>query len=209
MKNKMVMPIIAVAMAVLVFGGCASKPKAGEIIYKPETVRLKDGSTPAVAEYIAGTPRPDLARLADGTMAEVYPVEETSGGKRIYIFNGRVCFRPKSFDIDPQQEAFLAEVLKNIEACAPEHPVFIEGYDDGTNEVGVAKTLSLHRAIAVKNWFLAHGVSGRKLVVYGLGASNAITRGKGDSTRLAANRRVEITVVRTDIAHKTASLNEK
>src|SRR5262249_6538702 len=65
----------------------------------------------------------------------------------------------------------------------------ITGHTDASGSVVHNRELSLHRAQAVQNFLMAHGVASRRLDVAGAGADRLL---KPEAPRDAANRRVEI-----------------
>lgn len=119
------------------------------------------------------------------------------GGKKIAsalstdgkIVTHGILFDPGSDTIRPESIATLKMILKLLNDD-PELKFSIEGHTDSQGSSASSQPLSEKRAVAVKNWLIAKGISGDRLQAKGWGEAkpidtNATTEGK------ANNRRVE------------------
>ncbi|MGV4415437.1 OmpA family protein [Chryseobacterium sp. T1] len=83
----------------------------------------------------------------------------------------------------------LVTVLKNN----PDTNINMYGYTDSVGSDAVNLRLSGQRAGAVKNYFVANGISGSRLFTEGLGKANPVASNDTDAGR-AKNRRVEFAI---------------
>ncbi len=88
--------------------------------------------------------------------------------------------------------------LKYIYELMIEHPsmeIMIEGHTDNVGDEVALIDLSLHRAEAVRDYLVHHGIQQDRMQVLGKGATEPISRNNLESGR-EKNRRVEITIIK-------------
>ena len=85
--------------------------------------------------------------------------------------------------------AKMADILKKY----PENVLTIKGYTDSTGGPAVNKTLSEHRADAVRSVLVAHGVPAPTVATEGLGPAEPVAPNTTSEGR-AQNRRVEVEI---------------
>lgn len=113
---------------------------------------------------------------------------------RYFTLSGGVLFQPDSPLLTAGAAIQLGVILDAAEA--QHHPqITIDGHTDkGTGgSAAAAVRLSLDRADAVKNWFVAHGVPADAIVTHGWGDTRPLYPSDTDAHR-AANRRCDITL---------------
>lgn len=101
-----------------------------------------------------------------------------------------VFFRPNLSTIDPEYHEPLNELAGVLKHC-PSLKLEVAGYTDSTGSDAYDKRLSLSRAIKVKQYLLARGVSPSQLIVKGYGYSKPIVPLGTRSKEAVLNRRVE------------------
>lgn len=111
----------------------------------------------------------------------------------------KFLFRASRMDqtVDPVSESMLAEVRDAIEGHPDIKAIELQGHADVIGTDSYNMRLSLARAQAVREWLIAHGIPGDKLVVKGYGS--AIPQATNDSPAgRQQNRRVEFKIIRGD-----------
>jgi outer membrane protein OmpA-like peptidoglycan-associated protein len=103
---------------------------------------------------------------------------------------GDVLFRTGSAEITPEM-AHGIEVLAGAVAKSPALKVRVDGYADPRGTVDTNLKLSEERANAVRDLFLAAGVTGEALEVNAYGKSQSVAE---DSDGYALERRVRLTL---------------
>ena len=133
------------------------------------------------AETVTGTP---VDAVGCALLFEV-----VEGEQRPLILNG-VNFAFGRADLEPTANALLEAVAASLLAH-PEARIEITGYTDdrGSPEQNVA--LSQSRAESVRDFLVARGVDGVRMVAVGAGQSNPVASNATEEGR-AANRRVEL-----------------
>lgn len=120
------------------------------------------------------------------------PWTASAGQSRIFI-EGKIVFDVDRAVIRPGSEKVLATLLK----FANEHPevtlLRIEGHTDSTASDEHNQELSAHRAVAVCDWLVDHGVDNTRLLAVGFGASKPIAPNERADGR-QENRRTEFHV---------------
>ena len=104
-----------------------------------------------------------------------------------------------NFDFDKAiiRNPDLPELQKALDFVKkyPGYKVSIEGHTDGIGTVPYNQRLSERRAVAVKNWLLAHGATdGARMRTVGHGKSQPIADNSTADGRFK-NRRVELLIV--------------
>jgi outer membrane protein OmpA-like peptidoglycan-associated protein len=121
---------------------------------------------------------------------EALPTRDSSRGLVAEI--GGVQFTTGTADANATARESLAK-FSRIVASYPELRFNVEGHTDNTGSAAMNQKLSLERAITVRDYLIAQGISASKIDVAGLGLTAPI----GDNTTTdgrARNHRVEIVV---------------
>ncbi len=105
----------------------------------------------------------------------------------VFFESGRDLIKPESFAL-----------LQEVAGILQEHPellrVRVEGHTDNKGSASTNLTLSQARAAAVREYLIARGVAGDRLVAEGFGESRPLATGENEAA-WARNRRVEFIVV--------------
>lgn len=101
-----------------------------------------------------------------------------------------INFAFDKYNIDERSEKILQEALTYINARDPREMIEINGWTDWTGSEAYNAKLSLNRAIAVRNWFVQHGVDAKRLIVKGRGKSYKYTNRTKEGRYL--NRRMDL-----------------
>jgi OOP family OmpA-OmpF porin len=101
-----------------------------------------------------------------------------------------VNFETASAKLKPQSDAILDGVVANIKKCNC-GKVEIRGYTDSVGKPDYNQKLSERRALAVKDYLVAHGISADMLGTQGFGEENPIATNATPAGR-AENRRVTV-----------------
>lgn len=82
-----------------------------------------------------------------------------------------INFAFDKYTIDAKSEKILKEALDYINTRSPTETIEINGWTDYCGSDSYNLTLSQNRALAVKNWFVAHGIKESRLKAIGRGKS--------------------------------------
>ena len=129
--------------------------------------------------------REALARASQGTGVEV---ARTSDNRLKLNVPSDVSFDTGRADIKPQMRPVLDEIGRNLD---PNVLVTVVGHTDSTGSDAINDPLSRDRALAVRDYLSARGVSASRMRVDGRGAREPVASNDTEAGR-AANRRVEI-----------------
>jgi outer membrane protein OmpA-like peptidoglycan-associated protein len=158
----------------------------GDEVSKYHTDPLKadtDGGSVSDGKEVANGTNP-LDPSDDVPKPKVVPMEV---GKAM-VLKG-IVFETSKATIDPSSEATLTEAYTTLKEN-PEIAVEVRGYTDNVGKIASNKSLSLHRAEAVRAWLVAKGIDASRIGVKGFGPDSPI----GDNTTAegrALNRRIE------------------
>jgi outer membrane protein OmpA-like peptidoglycan-associated protein len=140
---------------------------------------------------LAETNRGLTARLDDLThKVQSAQAARENGGEVLDGLEGDVLFRTGSAEITPQI-AHQIQVLAQAVAKSPALKVRVDGYADPRGTVDTNLKLSAARANAVRDLFLAAGISENLLEVNAYGKSQSVA---GDNDGYALERRVRLTL---------------
>jgi outer membrane protein OmpA-like peptidoglycan-associated protein len=129
--------------------------------------------------------REALARASEGTGVEVARTEDNR--LRLNVPSD-VSFDTGRADIKPQMRPVLDEIGRNLD---PGVRLSIVGHTDSTGSDAINDPLSRERAVAVRDYLAARGVSTARVSVAGRGSHEPVASNDSEAGR-AANRRVEI-----------------
>lgn len=129
--------------------------------------------------------REALARASQGTGVEV---QRTDDNRLKLNVPSDVSFDTGRADIRPQMRPVLDEIGRNLDASVR---VTVVGHTDSTGSDQINDPLSRERAMAVRDYLGARGVSSSRISIAGRGSHEPVASNETDAGR-AANRRVEI-----------------
>ncbi len=129
--------------------------------------------------------REALARASQGTGVEV---ARTDDNRLKLNVPSDVSFDTGRADIKPQMRPVLDEIGRNLD---PNVIVTVVGHTDSTGSDAINEPLSRDRALAVRDYLSARGVSPSRMRVDGRGSREPVASNDTEAGR-AANRRVEI-----------------
>ncbi|WP_457424485.1 OmpA family protein [Roseateles sp. P5_E7] len=129
--------------------------------------------------------REALARASQGTGVEV---ARTDDNRLKLNVPSDVSFDTGRADIRPQMRPVLDEIGRNLDANVR---VTVVGHTDSTGSDQINDPLSRERALAVRDYLGARGVSSSRVSITGRGSHEPVASNDTDAGR-AANRRVEI-----------------
>jgi len=113
-------------------------------------------------------------------------------GEELMILTG-INFAFDSAKLDKASETILDRAVQNLKRN-PKMSVLIEGHTDSIGDADYNMGLSIRRAQAVKDHFVAEGVAANRMSIKGLGETDPITENDTKEGR-AKNRRVEFVVL--------------
>lgn len=126
-----------------------------------------------------------LTQASQGTGVEV---TQTADNRLKLNVPSDVSFDTGRADIKPTMRPVLDEIGRNLD---PNVRVTIVGHTDSTGSDAINDPLSRDRALAVRDYLTARGVSPSRLSVAGRGSREPVASNDTEAGR-AANRRVEI-----------------
>jgi outer membrane protein OmpA-like peptidoglycan-associated protein len=198
--------------------GEAAKAESRVTVLETDKSRLQTEKSQLVAEQsvlaaeksaLSETDRALTARLAElsqslGAAQSAQEDEARDDAAKVLDgLQGDVLFRTGSADITPEV-AHGIEVLAEAVAKSPALKVRVDGYADGRGGVDTNLKLSQARADAVRDLFVAAGVSEAALEVNAYGKSRSVAQ---DNDGYALERRVRLTL-EAEGAAETAQVSE-
>lgn len=129
--------------------------------------------------------RKALAQASQGTGVEV---TQTADNRLKLNVPSDVSFDTGRADIKPAMRPVLDEIGRNLD---PNVRVTVVGHTDSTGSDQINDPLSRERALAVRDYLGARGVSASRISVAGRGSHEPVASNDTEQGR-AANRRVEI-----------------
>lgn len=129
--------------------------------------------------------RKALAQASQGTGVEV---TQTADNRLKLNVPSDVSFDTGRADIKPAMRPVLDEITRNLD---PNVRVNVVGHTDSTGSDQINDPLSRERAVAVRDYLSARGVSSSRVSVAGRGSHEPVASNDTEQGR-AANRRVEI-----------------
>lgn len=129
--------------------------------------------------------RKALAQASQGTGVEV---TQTADNRLKLNVPSDVSFDTGRADIRPQMRPVLDEIGRNLD---PNVRVTVVGHTDSTGSDQINDPLSRERALAVRDYLGARGVSSSRVSITGRGSHEPVASNDTEQGR-AANRRVEI-----------------
>ena len=128
-----------------------------------------------------------MEQATRGTNVEVTRTEDNQ--LKLHIPND-ISFDTGSASLKPQLRNVL-DPFANSLRDDPAARISIVGHTDNTGSDNVNNSLSVERALSVRNYLTGHGVSGARIETTGRGPREPVADNSSDSGR-AKNRRVEI-----------------
>jgi outer membrane protein OmpA-like peptidoglycan-associated protein len=173
--------------------GDATKAEATVAALQTEKTELQTEKSALLSDKnaLTETNRNLTARLEDLThKVEAAQIAKASGSEVLDGLQGDVLFRTGSAEITPEI-AHQVQVLAQAVAKSPELKVRVDGYADPRGTVDTNLKLSEARANAVRDLFLAAGISDELLEVNAYGKSQSVAE---DADGYALERRVRLTI---------------
>ena len=126
-------------------------------------------------------------------------VAEKQKDKHI-LFHENIYFKLESAELSDASKGALDKLIEELKANPSWH-VNSVGHTDNTGSVRYNKLLSVLRAEAVKTYLYNRGIDFKRIHAFGMGsdqpvAENLAADGSDNPTGRAANRRVEIQLVK-------------
>ena len=152
-------------------------------------------STRIIAELRAPTeaPAPPSRDWSSSLIEELrrrsVPAEESSQG--VLITLPSLLFQANSADLNSQADRTINDIVETVKRHAPDRSIWVEGHASKEGNPELNRTLSDKRARVVAEAFVRSGFRREKISPWGVGSEKP-KPGASD----AANRRVEITVIR-------------
>jgi outer membrane protein OmpA-like peptidoglycan-associated protein len=177
--------------------GEAGKAEAQVAALQTDKIQLQSEKSALLDEKtaLAETNRNLNARLDDLThKVETAQTTNENGSGLLDGLQGDVLFRTGSAEITPEI-AHQVEVLAQAVAKSPSLKVRLDGYADPRGTADANLKLSQDRANAVRDLFLAAGISADVLEVNAYGKSQSVA---ADSDGYALERRVRLTLQAED-----------
>jgi outer membrane protein OmpA-like peptidoglycan-associated protein len=177
--------------------GDATKAEATVAALQTDKSELQGEKSALLTEKnaLAETNRTLTAKLDDLTSkVETVQKGKADGSEVLDGLQGDVLFRTGSAEITPEI-AHQIEVLAQAVAKSPELKVRVDGYADPRGTADANMKLSEDRANAVRDLFLAAGISNEVLEVNAYGKSQSVA---ADSDGYALERRVRLTLQAQD-----------
>lgn len=138
----------------------------------------------------------ELSHSVEAAQAVTDDAARDDAAKVLDGLRGDVLFRTGSADITPEMKQGI-QVLAEAVAKSPALKVRLDGYADARGTVDTNLKLSEARANAVRDLFLAAGVSDEALEINAYGKSQSVA---GDNDGYALERRVRLTLQAQDAA---------
>jgi outer membrane protein OmpA-like peptidoglycan-associated protein len=173
--------------------GDATKAEATVAALQTDKTELQTEKSALLSDknVLTETNRNLTARLEDLThKVEAAQIAKASGSEILDGLQGDVLFRTGSAEITPEI-AHQVQVLAQAVAKSPELKVRVDGYADPRGTVDTNLKLSEARANAVRDLFLAAGISDELLEVNAYGKSQSVA---ADADGYALERRVRLTI---------------
>ena len=121
-------------------------------------------------------------------------VETINDGQAIKVtFEAGILFATGKSDLSAASRTALSQFAASLQAN-PDTDVEIYGHTDSTGSDAINQPLSEQRALAVKNFLIAQGVSSSRMVTQGFGSSQPVADNSTAAGR-EQNRRVEIYIL--------------
>ena len=162
----------------------------------PATAPTPSPPAGAVAQTGLDDERKGIPRVAGEDVALPFTtrttVLENNRPATVVTLPEAVLFDFGSSELRPEAQAALAGVVELFRQ-QPTAKAEVAGHTDSVGSAAFNQSLSQHRAAAVVDWLVAHGVPRDRLHPVGYGASRPVAGNATDDDR-RRNRRVELTL---------------
>ena len=116
------------------------------------------------------------------------------------LFYNNINFKTESSDISNSEKSKLDKIIEDLKNN-PKWTVNSIGHTDNTGSMKYNQILSVLRSESVKTYMINRGISFKRIETIGMGevhpiAENVATDGSDNPTGRAANRRVEIQIIK-------------
>jgi peptidoglycan-associated lipoprotein len=198
---------IAVAAAATLLGGCATTG-ALKRATEQQQIALAAQRTELSNQLVAE--RSERAATDSALRAELGMVRGDVQGLRTELqslrtdFNAKIAmvqdglrfampvtFAYDAYTVRPEDHAVLDRFSRVVQQYYPGSKVTIEGFADPAGSTSYNVALSTHRATAVRDYLMSHGLSGAELMPIGYGKTRLVVPGASrDKPGAEQNRRV-------------------
>jgi outer membrane protein OmpA-like peptidoglycan-associated protein len=167
---------------------------------------LLDGRSTVVRNYAGEAGRPMEVRVLPVSFARAYSDYQVCAGKLLpmnydQLRQTQVGFPGGGVDLDASARAHLDVILDYMKADPTVNHIELNGHSDNSGNRLTNRDLSRRRALAVADYFKAHGVPQEQVTVYFHGEQYPLAKNNSAANR-ARNRRVNIELDRVAVVEK-------
>ncbi|MCE7766029.1 OmpA family protein [Pseudomonas putida] len=157
---------------------------------------LLDGRSTVVRNYTGEAGRPMEVRVLPVSFAKAYSDYQACAGKLLpmnydQVRQTQVGFPGGGTDLDASARARLDVILDYMKADPTVNHIELDGHSDNSGNRLTNRDLSRRRALAVADYFKAHGVAEDQIIVRFHGEQYPLVKNNNAANR-ARNRRVNI-----------------
>jgi len=161
---------------------------------------LLDGRSTVVRNYAGEAGRPMEVRVLPVSFAKAYSDYQVCAGKLLpmnydQVRQARVGFPGGGIELDDAAKARLDVILDYMKADPTANHIELNGHSDNSGNRLTNRDLSRRRALAVADYFKAHGVKDEQITVRFHGERYPLAKNNSAANR-ARNRRVNIELER-------------
>ncbi|WP_258910969.1 flagellar protein MotY [Pseudomonas putida] len=167
---------------------------------------LLDGRSTVVRNYTGEAGRPMEVRVLPVSFAKAYSDYQVCAGKLLpmnydQVRQTQVGFPGGGTDLDASARARLDVVLDYMKADPTVNHIELNGHSDNSGNRLTNRDLSRRRALAVADYFKAHGLTEEQITVRFHGEQYPLVKNNSAANR-ARNRRVNIELDRVAVVEK-------
>jgi len=167
---------------------------------------LLDGRSTVVRNYTGEAGRPMEVRVLPVSFAKAYSDYQACAGKLLpmnydQVRQTQVGFPGGGTELDESARARLDVILDYMKADPTVNHIELDGHSDNSGNRLTNRDLSRRRALAVADYFKAHGVTEEQITVRFHGEQYPLVKNNSAANR-ARNRRVNIELDRVSVVEK-------
>lgn len=167
---------------------------------------LLDGRSTVVRNYTGEAGRPMEVRVLPVSFAKAYSDYQVCAGKLLpmnydQVRQTQVGFPGGGTDLDASARARLDVILDYMKADPTVNHIELNGHSDNSGNRLTNRDLSRRRALAVADYFKAHGLTEEQITVRFHGEQYPLVKNNSAANR-ARNRRVNIELDRVAVVEK-------
>ncbi|WP_338745014.1 OmpA family protein [Pseudomonas putida] len=167
---------------------------------------LLDGRSTVVRNYTGEAGRPMEVRVLPVSFAKAYSDYQVCAGKLLpmnydQVRQTQVGFPGGGTDLDASARARLDVILDYMKADPTVNHIELNGHSDNSGNRLTNRDLSRRRALAVADYFKAHGLTEEQITVRFHGEQYPLVKNNSAANR-ARNRRVNIELDRVSVVEK-------